>query len=177
MSNTNKNTMYIIIVAVVVIVVVAVAGAYVLMNPGGGGETEPETVTTMKNATSLQYSVNFTAADGTTGLYKFSGKNLGTADLMLRIEIEGGDTDYFYILNAGNQTAWANVDGTWQDVSSGFNEQWNSWGTAWTGYVDYNPDWKAGDANIVYNDNAGNSITIYDITINPTLADSLFTPT
>ena len=175
MSSTNKNTMYIVVAALVIIIVIVGVGAYVFLGGGGGNGNGGEEVITVSNATSLQYSVNFTDASGITGLYKFSGKNLGTENLMIRVEIEGGDTDYIYILNAGNETAWANLDGTWTDLSSTFAEQWNSWGTQWTGYVAHNPDWKTGDSDITYTD-SGNSITIYGITINPTLADSLFTP-
>jgi uncharacterized protein (UPF0333 family) len=157
---------------VIIVVVVAVAGAYVLMNNGGGGGGG-ETVYTMGNATSLQYSLNLTGADGTTGTYIFAGKNLNASDLMLRVDVVGGGTVYSYIMVAGNQTSWSNATGTW--AASDFATDWPTWSTQFEGYIAHNENWKTGDGDITYTD-SGNSITIYDIVINPMLADSLFTP-
>jgi len=171
----NKNTMYIVVAVVVIVIIAAIAGAYVLMNPGGGGGGGGgnETVYNMGNATSLQFNLNLTAADGTSGTYKFAGRNLGTATLMLRVDVEGGGTVYSYIMFAGNQTAWNNATGTW--AQSDFATDWPTWSSQFEGYVTHNKDWKTGDGDITYTD-SGNSIKITGIVINPTLADSLFTP-
>ncbi len=176
MSITNKNTMYIVVAAVVIIIVIASVAAYVfLYSPSGsdGGDGGGNELVTMGNATSLQYNVNVTDTSGTTGVYMFAGNNLGTANIMLRVDVVGGDTIYSYLLFAGNQTSWNNATGTW--AAGTFVDDWTTWSTQFEGYIDHNEDWKAGDSDITYTAD-GNSIVIYDISINPTLADSFFQP-
>ena len=168
----NKNTMYALVaVVVIIVVVVVVAGAYVLMNPSGGGET----IVTVANATSLQYDADVTA-QGTTITYKFAGINLGTSNLTIRVDLLGGEAGNFsYILNGGEQKAWAKTDSTWTDVSSDFTNQWNAWGTQWTANVDALASW-SGTGDYTYTAANGDSVKIYNISVNPTLADSLFQP-
>jgi len=172
-----NSKMYILAAVLAIVVVVAGIAIYVFMGAGGdgngNGNGNGEDVYTMGNATSLQFNLNLTAADGTSGIYKFAGRNLGTADLALRVDIEGGGTVYSYVMFAGNQTAWSNETGTW--AQSDFTTNWTTWSTQFTGYVAHNEDWTTGDDDITYTD-SGNSITVYDIVINPTLADSLFQP-
>ncbi len=172
----NSKTIGLLVAVVVIIIIVAVgAGGYLLgwFGGGGGGGGGSETVYNMGNATSLQYNLNLTAADGTSGIYKFAGKNLNTGTMMLRVDVIGGGTVYSYIMHAQNQTAWSNATGTW--AQSDFATDWPTWSTQFEGYVAHNKDWKTGDSDIAYTD-SGNSIKIYDIVINPTLADSLFQP-
>ena len=181
-SNTNKNTMYILVAALVIIIVIVGVGAYVFL--GGGGVTPPsdgnggETVYTMGNATSLQFSVNLTTSGGSTGIYKFAGKNLGTANITLRVDATpevSVDTTYSYIMFASNQTSWNNETGTW--AVGNFTQDWGiSWSPLWSGYIAHNSDWKTGDVDITYTDDQGNSVVIYNIAINPTLDDSVFSP-
>jgi hypothetical protein len=96
--------------------------------------------------------------------------------MMLRIDLLGGEAgNYSYILNGGNQTAWAAVNGEWTDITSEFNAQWTSWGTMWTGHVNNLANW-SGTGDYTYTDANGDSITIFNITVNPTLPDSLFQP-
>ena len=174
----NKNTMYALVaVVVIIVVVVVVAGAYVLMNPsgGGGGGGGGENTYTVANATSLQYDADVTS-QGMTLTYKFAGINLGTSNLTLRVDLLGGESGNFsYILIGGEQKAWANADGTWTDVSSDFTNQWNAWGTQWTANVDALASW-SGTGDYTYTAANGDSVKIYNISVNPTLADSLFQP-
>ena len=169
----NKNTTYALVAVVVIIIVVAVvAGAYVLMNPSGGGEN----TYTVANATSLQYDADVTA-QGTTITYKFAGINLGTSNLTIRVDLLGGEAGNFsYILNGGEQKAWAKTDSTWTDVSSDFTNQWAGWGTEWTNNVNALGAWTTGSGDVTYTNANGDSILIYNISLNPTLADSLFQP-
>ena len=163
----NKNTMYGVVVAVVIIIVVA--GIYLYMNPGG------ETPVTVETATSLQYDAAVTS-QGSTIMYEFAGANLGMSNLKLRIDVLGGESgNYSYILNDGDQTAWSAVNGEWTDVSSDFTNQWNSWGTLWTTYVNALKNW-SGTGTYTFTDTNGDSVLISNISLNPTLADSLFTP-
>jgi hypothetical protein len=162
--------MYGVVAAVVIIIAVAaVAGYYLLINTGGG------TPVTVETATSLQYDANVTS-QGATVTYEFAGANLNTTSLKLRIDVLGGESgNYSYILNAGDETAWAAVNGVWTDVSSTFTDQWNSWGTQWTNNVDALANW-SGIGDYTYTD-ANGSIVISNISLNPTLADSLFQAT
>ena len=84
----NKNTMYIVVAAIVVIIIIAGVAAYIFLYSGGdggngGNGNGGETIYTMGNATSLQFSVISMIQDTTTSL-DFSAKNLDNADLMLR---------------------------------------------------------------------------------------------
>jgi hypothetical protein len=173
----NKNTMYIAVAVVVIVIVVAGVGIYVFMGGGGGGGGggEPETVYTMGNATSLQYTVDLTTS-GVTGTYKFAGKNLGTAEIMLRVDanpVVSEGTIYSYVMYATNQTSYNNETGTWAEGN--FTKDWGvTWSPQWSGYIAHNSDWKTGDNDILYTDDAGNSVKVYNIVINPTLADSVF---
>jgi len=169
----NKKMMYALVsVVVIIVVVVAVAGGYVLMN--GGGATN-----NVASATSLQYKAEVTYQGATTTQFNWAAKNVGATDMQLRIDISGGASgNYTYILNHGNQTAWFAVNGTWTNVSSDFTNQWNTWvgtGKRWTNDLDALAKNWSGTGEYTYTDSAaGTTIRIYNVVINPTLADSLF---
>jgi hypothetical protein len=174
----EKKMMYALVAVVVIIVVaVAVAGAYVLMNSGGGGGGG--NTYTVANATSLQYDTDVTYQGDITH-FKWAAKNVGATDMVLRLDILHGEQgNYTYILNGGDQTAWVAVNGTWTDYSSDFTNQWNLWmgtGKQWTGNMNALANW-SGTGDYTYTGSTTNStIRIYNIAINPTLADSLFQP-
>jgi hypothetical protein len=167
----NKNTIYgVVAAAVIIIAVAAVAGYYLLMNPGG--ETPPTPVT-VETATSLKYDATVTS-QGSDIPYQFAGTDLNTTSLKLRIDVLGGESgNYSYILNAEDQTAWSAVNGEWTDVSSDFTNQWTSWGTLWTNYMDALKSW-SGTGDYTFTDTNGDSVHISNISLNPTLAASLF---
>jgi FlaG/FlaF family flagellin (archaellin) len=160
--------MYVVVAVVVIAVVVVSVGAYVLLGlGGGGGGEEPLTVA---DATSLRFSTDG-AFGGGTATYRFSGKNLGTDDLMVRVDIESNGNDLVCILHVGEQKAWANTSGTFMEDN--YAQDWADWGNQWTSYVARLQDWSEGDGNVTYTVQ-GNSVTIYAIAINPTLEDSFF---
>jgi len=169
----NRKMMYASAAVVVIIIVVAVAGAYVLMNSGGGGNTVK-----VADATSLQYDVDVTYQGDITH-FKWAAKNVGATDMVLRIDLLGGESgNYTYIMNHGTQTAWMAVNGIWTDVSSDFTNQWNTWvGTDkdWTNHLNrLTTNW-SGTGDYTYtNSTTGTTIRYYDIAVNPTFADSLF---
>jgi hypothetical protein len=175
----NKKTMYIIVAVLVVVIVIAGAAAFVLLNNSGNGGSSPTPTPTptasVVGATSLQYSVNVTS-QGATVTYNFAGKNINTSTLMIRVDLLGGASgNYSYILYAGQDKSWSSVNnGTWK-ASSDFKGDWNSWGTQWTDYVNKLGSW-SGTGNYKYTASDGSSITIFNIAVNPTIADSLFAP-
>jgi hypothetical protein len=165
----NKKMMYTLVAMVVIIVVVVgSAGGYMLMNSGGGNTVK------VADATSLQYDVDVTY-QGTTTLSKFAGKNLGTSDVMLRIDLSGDNqANYTTVIKGGDQTAWRSTNGNWTDVSTTYNTIWEiGCGNQWNNNVDALANW-SGTGDCTYTDSVGTSYKIYNVVINPTLDDSLF---
>jgi hypothetical protein len=135
--------------------------------------TSPSNAPNVAGASSLQYSVSLTEAGVFQGSYTFSGKNAGTTNFMMRIDYtpsSGNQTGY--IINGAEQKAWAYLDGQWEDLSTVYTMQYNTWSPMWQGYVNSLSAWTgSGD----YSYTQGNStVRIYDISVNPVLADSLF---
>lgn len=161
-----------IAILVIVVVIVAVIGgvAYWALSSGGGGGNNGGEPTGVEGANSLQFTVEVSGGE-TAGAYKFYGKNLGTSDMMIRVEIPLGEMEFIYIVNGVEQKAWANEGTGWVDLSASFSEQWDSWGATWQGYTDNLSSWTSGDWTYTAN---GATVTISDITVNPSLADSLF---
>jgi hypothetical protein len=168
----NKKTVYIIVAVLVVVIVVAAAGIFLMNNSGNSGETTP--TVSVKDATSLQYSANVTNTATGTITYNFAGKNLGTSNMTIRVDLLGGELgNYSYILNAGEEKSWSNTNGgAW--TAGNFTADWASWGTQWTENANELGNNWSGTGDYSYTASSGESITITCIAVNPTLADSLF---
>lgn len=164
-----------IVVAVIIVVAVVIAGVYIALSGGtGAGGTGGDTAgNNIAGANSLQYTVAITSGGSLQSSYTYSAKNIGTENMMMRIEGSTGSDSYIYILNGAEETMWVYTGGEWVDFSEYFDTYWNSWNGTWTGYVTYLDDWN-GTGDYLYSDTEGNSVRVYDITVNPTLADSLF---
>ena len=163
----NQKTLAIIIVAVLAVAVVGVAAYFLMSN-----EIEEEIIT-VENATSLQLSVDITPEVDPLQTYIYSAKNIGTSELMIRLEIT--TSDLIYIVNGADQTAWEYAAGNWTDLSDTFSTQWDMWSASMDGYTEELSTWTEGDWT--YTDASdGSAVRVYDITVEPTLADSLFTP-
>jgi hypothetical protein len=174
----NQKGISTLVIAVIVVVVVAVVGVgvYLAMSNTGGSGGNGDTTPDIEGATSLQFSVEVTSEGTSWGTNTYMAKNIGTSDMMIRIEIESSDGDFVYIVNGAEEEAWAYADGEWTDVSDTFSDQWASWNSTWQGYQDSLTDW-TGTGEWTYTDTDGSSVRIFDIAVNPTLADSLFQPT
>lgn len=173
----NRKIVYVIVA--VLLVVIAVVGADIVLNNNGG--TTP-TVDVAK-ATSLQFTVNDTV-QGVTATYYFAGRNIGTSNLTVRVDLPvAGSDNYSYVFNFGEKKNWNSTDGgtTWTDATSDLVNQWDGcWGPLWTSYVknlgNYNG---TGDYTYISNSElnnmtTGNTIKIYNISVNPRLQNSLF---
>jgi len=170
----NKKTIYIIVAVLIVIIVVGVAAYALLYNSGGGGTTSPTPtpIVGVADATTLQFSANVTS-QGTTVEYKWYGKDIH-ANMTLRVDLLGGASgNYSYILNAGEEKSWSSTDNgvTW--TPGNFTADWISWSPLWTGYVDNLTHW-SGSGNYAYTDPSGEAITLFNISVNPTIPDSTF---
>jgi hypothetical protein len=166
----NKKTVYIIVVVLVVVIVAAGVGVVLYYHP----TTTPAKPVTVVGATSLQFAVNATSSGVTTTL-GFAGENIGTSNLMMRIDDPAGN--YSIIMNYGQQKSWATFDnGTTWTLDSSFATDNSTWGERWTGEVTALANWN-GTGNYVYTTTTSGvttTVTIYDISVNPSLPASLF---
>jgi hypothetical protein len=177
--NKDRGKMKKGIMIAVVIVIVAIAavgvGVYLATQSGGGGGGGTKNTYTVANATSLQIEGNETSTKGTV-TYKWIGKNLNSTQQMMRIDLWGGEAgNYSYIFIASNQTVWSAQNGVWTDASSTYNDLWSLWSTHWTGLVNELANW-SGAGEYTFTASWGASETIYYVSVNPSLADSLFQP-
>lgn len=176
----NKKGISTLVIAVIVVVVIAVVGVgvYLAMSGtggnGNGGEATPTPTATapdVAEASSLQFSVDVTA-EGSSYTNNYMAKNIGTSDMMMRIEMLSTDGDIIYIVNGAEQKVWMYAGGEWTDMSMSFSDEWDSWSTTVGGYQDDLADW-TGTGEWTYSE-GGTTVRIYDISVNPELADSLF---
>jgi hypothetical protein len=125
-------------------------------------------------ASSLQFSVSLSAdtAGALRGNYTYYGKNAGTSSFMMRIDYTIYSTPSTIILNGAQQKAWSYSDGKWTDISASYNSYNGVWNPLWQGYVAVLASWN-GIGDYSYTVGAA-TIRIYDINVNPVLADSLF---
>jgi len=178
----NKKAVSWVIIAIIIVAAVVIGGVayWALTSNGGenggndgngGGDETPD----VAGASSLEFKVSATI-EGMEEAYAFKAKNLGTSEVMLRVEQTSGGSDFIYIVNQAEQTVWAAFDGTWMDVSGDFSTYWDdTWAPALDDYQTSLANW-SGTGDYEYNV-GGNSYRVYDIVINPTLDDSLFTHT
>jgi FlaG/FlaF family flagellin (archaellin) len=172
----NKKGVSLVIIGVVIVavVVIGVVAYWALTNTGGEENPTPTPTPTptsgIADATSLQFDVSTSEKDVT-----FQVKNLGTSEILMRVgETYSDGSSFVYIMDQAEQKAWANFDGSWTDVSSDFSTYWDTWQPSLNGYVAELANWSGtGDYEIQA---GGETQTISNIVVNPTLADSLFQP-
>ena len=134
----------------------------------------------MDAAQSLQFTVTC-KAPGVGGqeiyTYTWSTKNIGAPSMMIRIEGRFFQTQAFfnktYIINGAQQEAWLFEHSEWTDLSDEFSQQWSTWDATWQGYWANLQLWD-GLGDIVYTMQNGNTVHIYNISVNPNLPNSLF---
>jgi hypothetical protein len=189
-SKRSRKTL-IAVILIVAIVVVAV-GVYLATRGGAGGPSPSVTPTptssaavsptptssgggaNVAGASSLQFTVDVTGGSS-QGTYKYMAKNVGTSSMMIRVEMTTSSGNFVEIINGAQQKAWIYQNGAWTDLSSTFSDQWSSWSSTWTGYKNNLADW-TGSGDWTYTASDGSTIRIHNISVNPSLADSLFQP-
>ena len=190
----SKNIIVVIIVAVLAVSVIAVylamsggpsdGAATDTTNNGGttdttndGGTTDTTnnggTTVDVSGASSLQFKVTMDPADGDSIDYTYSVKNAGTSSLMMRIEMQASGESFIYIINGAQEKVWMYSGDQWMDFSEMYPTYWETWNSAWQGYHDSLLDW-TGVGDWTYTTPNGDTVRIHDISINPSLADSLF---
>lgn len=137
--------------------------------------TNSGTAVNIAGANSLQFTVTMTNSSGaTTGSYTYSAKNAGTSNMMIRVEFMDptSSSSFVYIVNGALKQAWMSSDGEWIDLSSAFDSQYSNWDETFTDYKNNLLDWSGlGDWSYTV---GGETMRIHDISVNPSLPDSLF---
>jgi hypothetical protein len=140
----------------------------------GSGTPSPSQTNPYTGATSIQFSVSYTTGGQTSYAYTYSAKNIGTPNMMMRIEGTFSSESMIYIINGAQQKLWINSGGEWIDMSTEFSTQWDSWNQTWQGYETSLAEW-AGTGEYTYTyPGSGDTLRIYNIAVNPELADSMF---
>jgi len=196
----KKSRKALIAVLVIVLIVAVVAGVYLATR--GNGNTNPSatpTPTSNPNATptsnpsatsnpstsgtganvagasSLQFTVSVTnSSGGSQGSYTYYAKNAGTSSQMVRIEwTDPSGGSFVYIVNGALQQVWVESGGQWTDLSSAYASQSSSWNSAFLGYKNSLTGW-SGVGDWTYTDPNGDTVRISNVSVNPSLPDSLF---
>ncbi len=177
----NKKGISTLVIVAVVIIIVVVAGIAVYVLYMGGGEEEPTPTPTsnpVADATSMRFDVNATV-DGELQINRVTAKNLGTSDILLRVDQTDKDgNDFIYLMNQTAQTVYADAMGSgFVDDSANFATYWDNTLIGNAGlqsYLTALEDW-SGTGDHEY-ESDGNSFVIYNIVVDPTLEDSAFQP-
>lgn len=163
----NRKTM--IALGVIVIIVVAIVAGVILATRGGGGGSGGD----VAGASSLQFSADETAG-GVKTTYTYSAKNIGTSDAMLRIEWTTSGADNIYIINGAQKQAWIYGDGVWTNYSDYYSEYWSDWNSTFTGITNSFASHLSGSGYTYTDPSTGDTVRIYNVSVNPSLPDSLF---
>lgn len=164
-----------VVVAIIILAVVVAAVALSLNSFGTFTNTSQSQ--NVQQASSLKFSVSST---GTSEPYAYTlqVKNIGTQDMMLRVEgtLPGVSQDVIYIINGVQQKAWMYSNGQWIDISSTYNTQWSTWTSLFNDYIAGLSNWSGTGDYSYTNPSTGETLRIYDIQVNPQLTDSIFAP-
>jgi hypothetical protein len=167
MKNETKGIAPLIIAVVVIVVAAGVGvGAYVVTRGGGGGTGGGNG--NIGDATSLSFDVAATVGEQSVS-YTFKAKDLGSTNAKLRVDMTTAGTTIGYIINGALQKVWVSYGGTWTELPGEYSTQWSTWDATLSGYETSLAGWTSG----TYTSPDG-SVTISNVQVNPTLADSLF---
>jgi hypothetical protein len=176
----KKGISMLVIVAIIVIaVVVGGIAAYYVLTSGEGGEPTPTPTPTpvlnpVEGATSMRFEVEVSADGAFLETDIFTVKNLGTSDVLLRVDQTDKDGLVFiYLMNQTGPTVWADFGTGFMDYSTDFATYWENdliGNVALNSYMDALANW-SGTGNY-----EGDSFIISNILVDPELPDSAFQP-
>jgi hypothetical protein len=182
----KKGVSSLLLVGIIVaIIIIGVVAYWAYTNYGTATPTPTPTPTPtstpspVTTATSLGFKVNATIG-GTNELYAFTAKNLGTSNILLRVDqVDAQGNAFVYLFNQTGKTVWASISGQWTDISDQFDSYWSGANSQVIGYTAFNTyktelaqNW-SGTGTYDYT-SGGDSFHIYDIIVNPGPADSIF---
>lgn len=196
--NKKRSRKPLIAVIALILIVVLAVGVYLAASgigsnpsvtptptPSSGATSTPApsatatssgTAANIAGATSLQFTTSITNSSGASlGSYTYYAKNAGTSNMMIRIEFTdpSSGSSFVYIVNGALQQAWMETGGQWTDLSSAFTSEWNSWDSTFASYKNSLTDW-SGIGDWTYTSPTGETVRISNISVNPSLPDSLF---
>jgi hypothetical protein len=171
----NKKGISTLVIVAIIVIAVVIAGIAVYVLYSGGGEPTPTPAPNpVEGATSMRFDVNATV-EGALEIDRFTVKNLGTSNILLRVDQTDKDgLAFLYLMHQTDQQAWAYCEGQGSEVSSDFATYWDSTligNAAVNKYMAALANW-SGTGNY-----EGDSYIIYNIFVNPTIDDSAFEPT
>lgn len=140
-------------------------------------ETTPISSGNVATADSLEFTVQATNSSGTVYTYKFYVKNLQESNILVRVETSDSSGNQVLIVDAGQQKAWLQTSGIWVDVSSYYTTYYNTYKNDIALYQQSLASWSGSGDYTFVDPSSGYTVRIYDITVNPTLSDSLFQAT
>ncbi|HKM60626.1 MAG TPA: hypothetical protein VJY36_07120 [Candidatus Bathyarchaeia archaeon] len=187
----------IIVIIIVIAAVVVGVGVYLATRSSGTGSSNsatpspkpsssaaatasPTSTGKIATATSYEFNETGTASNGTVldTLY-YATKNLGTTNVDLyEVATTPSSGTLIYIINGGEQKAWAYANGQWTDISTEYASIQPTVQSTAGLYVNMLEGW-GGSGSFTYTipsgqQNAGDKATFTNIKINPSLPDSLF---
>ncbi len=168
MDRKGIAPLVIVAVAVVAVAVVGV-GAYVALS-GGTGTSTTTTSASVADATSLRFKIEMTY-QGISAAGTFMIKGIGSSDVKMRVDLTAAGEDAIIVIDGAQRTAWAYQGGQWMDASSEFEQYWEQWDQTFELAKNQLGDLTGGDYTFTTSSMA---FRIYDVEVNPSLADSLF---
>ena len=174
--NKKGISMLVIVAIVVIAVVVGGIAAYYVLTSGEGEPTPTPTPTPtgpdVAGATSISFDVGIPDVETD----KFTAKNLGTSEVLLRVDQTDAQGVYFvYLMNQAEQSAWADFGTGFTDQTEYFEDTY--WNSDLIGKVALDKYIAALDAGWSGSGSyTGDGYVIDNIALNPELDDSLFEP-
>ncbi|MDI9576673.1 MAG: hypothetical protein QM398_00875, partial [Thermoproteota archaeon] len=190
-ASSSKKIIAIVVIAVVIVAVIV--GAYVLMNqnPNPNNNTSPTPTSgtsptptatgsssgnMFEGASSLKFSVTITSEESGNEpmTLTYYAKNIGTQQMMLRVDMTEGSETGSYIVNGVTKQYWINDGIEWTEWSEFFEEYWTESQANWAEMENDISEW--GGEGTYTDPLSGVTVTVHDVQINPNLPDTLFAP-
>jgi len=188
-TSKTSNKKILVIAVVAVLVVALIVGAYVLMNQNPNTQpnnnasptssptsSSPNPTNPTLDVTSFRYKMSLTNPSQPEAdmFYTYSFKNIGTSNMMYRIDVTMSEGTSTTIVNGAQQKAWMIYDDEIMDLSYAFTDHWNDLLNDWGDIQNDFADWP-GTQEWVYTVQ-GTTARLYDVEANPSLSDALFQP-
>lgn len=166
----NKKGISMLVTVAIIVIAVVVVGVVAYYMWTSGEEPTPSPV---EGATSMRFDVEATV-EGAVETDRFTVKNLGSSDILLRVDqTDAQGNNFIYLMNQTGQTVWADFGTGFMDYSSDFATYWDNeliGKPALDKYMAALDDW-SGTGNY-----EGTGFTISNIVVDPSIPDSAFQP-
>lgn len=130
-------------------------------------------------ASSIDFTITVEPTGGEPSTYRYRARNLGTSSLDIRVDCTIQGIDISYILKGSSQEGWIYTGGVWYsfaDMFYNFSEWWDIYSDNLEEYHGYLAEEWAQQQEWTYTVPGVGTVTYSNITLNPTLPDSVFQP-